>query len=713
MVRLIVIASVILFVLILGGGTLLYLAYGLTESPPAALRVSTLQDSTQVEYFSDGSARIKATGRVDAFAALGYLHAQEHAWTMSLYRRAALGGLSEWFGDDLLEVDRLALRLGLSRGAREAYTTLSTSEQEVLISFASGVNAALQQRGTRMRHEFVALGVVPEKWEPWHTLSIERLYAWFAAERPDVDSLRIYGGELVDFFEADNRLRRLLHLHGFENGLAVSLQDSSGMHLIQRHVFGATALPLFQTVVMEWPGEQPLRGGTLIGTPYMPAGSQGGRAWGILLSSELSLQAAARDTTQLSPVFERVISSDGEEHLVRVDRSVSEIFLARAPAFFVEGAARAGPGALTGEDAVTGLSTRRAPALHSPDDGGENGEPLAASAEAGTTQSDATDQEGIHQGWVLRWSGFRTGSDAEAWAALMAGDVPEFDLFRGDGVEIAFSGERRMLGQPLVARRSDEALLVSNSAWSSFAADRLDSLVQRQEYFPDPENVIRDAGSAWAAALAPSLVERAIAVPNQPGIITEALAFLRNWDFAYDQASIAASIFDTWTDVYQDSMGTLPVANPPDTAHTETLLLYELLIDAVEELSDRHGEYISQWRWEDVQPHRYYFPVFSADTLLSAKIDALPRTRYAAVEVPGSGHPSSLQWGPSFVESDLPSPAHWEVTVSSGNDEAFVVRSRRFRPNRFFGRYLVSDRAPAAGPVAQPDRHMHTTLLHP
>ena len=681
MVRILIIFFVVLLVLLLSGGILLYLGYGLTERPPSLERVAGMSDTARVELFDDGSARIRAETKEDALAALGFLHAQEHGWTMSLYSRSARGRLSEWFGDDMLDLDRLVLRLGIARGAREAFASLDEQHRALLQAYSRGVNAAFGRRSARMRHEFVALEVEPDQWEPWHSLAVERLLAWMAAVRPSTDTLTAAGGDLADFFDADDLMRRWLHLHGFENGLAWTVRDSSGVRLFQRHVYGASALPLFQTVSLETSGDRPVIGATIVGSPFMPGGRSGSRSWAVLLSSSLTLQRARRDTTQVTPVYERLISADGEEHLIRVDRTETEMFFASPRAFFAD---TVSPHPRS--DTLTAASPF----------------PID-SVSAGDGQ----------QGWVLRWSGFVQGSDAATWLDMTNGVEPSFNLFDGVGLELGVDGSTRVLGDPLVARSSDAGSLASNSSWAVYVADRFDSLLAGGTEAMLMADLEDDRRSAWAAHLAPSLVESAIAVPNQPAIVTETLAFLRNWDFAYDRASIAASIFDTWMTVYTDSLAHQPKPAAPDSAHIETLLHYELLVEAVERLAAEYGENLSQWRWEVIQPKQFYFPVFSADTLVSADISLLPKTRYAPIEIPGSGHPTTLFWGPSSIEAGLRSPARWEASISTADWEAFRVRSRSFGANRFFGRYVVSDRPVVTSPVGAPDLLNHTILLLP
>ena len=660
--RFIVIGAFVLFVLLVSTGVMLYLAYGLTPGAPDRMNVPRLSDSAEVELFADGSARIMAANEEDAYAALGALHAQRHGWTMALYRRTAIGRLSEWFGDELLEVDRLTLRLVLGRGAREAFGSLPDDRKRILRAYARGVNAAWERRRSSMRDEFVLLGVQPDPWEPWHALAVERLYAWSAAPRPPADTLSEAGGEVAAFFEADRLLQRLIHLHGFDHSLAWTRQDSTGVGLFQRHVYGASALPLFQSVVLDWPGADPVTGATLVGTPFMPVGKDEARAWSILLSSPLSLERAVRDTAEVSPTYERLISADGEEHLLRVERTGTEIFFEAPQPFFVAA------------------------------------DTLAA---------------GQRHGWILRWSGLTTPTDAEAWSSLATGAAPAFQLFGGDGIVLSRDGSASVLGQPVVSIEMPEGSLISNNRWAAPVADRLATLLADPRSDPDPSRLRDDLTSSWAAGLAPQMTRDAIAVPNQPGMVTEALAFMRNWDFAYDRASIAASIFETWVSAYRDSLGRMPTPTVADTVISEILVRYELLVNAVEEMSARHGDNLSQWRWEVVQPKTFHFPVFSADTLLRLDAGPVAGTRYASIELPGAGHPSTLLWGPSFVDDRPPSPAVWEAWISTTNWEALRVRSRRFEASRFFGRYLVSDRNPESTVVAAPNRVDHTLTLLP
>lgn len=710
--RALLIALLVVFFAITAVGAVLYMAYGISDSPPEEVTVVGLQDSTSVAVYRRGTADIRASSREDAYSALGYLHGQEHAWSMALWRRTALGTLSEWFGSALLPLDQLARRLLLGRLAQQAYGTLPDPEKRILEAYARGVSAAFALERTHLANEFVSLEVTPSAWEPWHSLAVERLFAWLSAERPNADSLRQSPAQVRAFFDSDRLLREWLHLHGFENGVMWSMQDSSGTRLIQRHVYGSSALPIYQPARLEWPGDSTIAGATLIGTPFMPVGRSGSHAWGILFSSSMDLARSTQDTSQIPVSYDRIRTGQGKEHLLRIRAGTEDLFFPASPRVFaglIERADTSSPRADTTAPSPVGMASRTAPA-----------DTVARSAAAGTVAAGmrpsmrrpaAPAGPGV-AGWALQWSGFRVASDVSAWLGLLDGGAPNFQLFEGDGMSLTRGGSVSISGNPAMIVPVRDGRFIGNTEWSAYAAQRIDSLSEPDVAIATAE-LISDRQSAWAAQLAPALTEAAIAVPEQPHLVTEALTYLRNWDFSYDRASIAASIFDRWMDVYQDSIGYLPTAEIPDTMLAQNLVRYETLVRAVEQLAERYGDDPSTWRWEIVEPHIYYFPARSSDTLVSGDEAALSSTRYAPITLPGSGHPTTVAFGPSPLAGELDSPAIWEAWISTSEWEAFRYRHRRFRSNRFFGRYLVSDRTPEPGVLPNPDQPVFSVQLVP
>ncbi|PSQ89107.1 MAG: peptidase S45, partial [Bacteroidetes bacterium QS_8_64_10] len=174
---------------------------------------------------------MSAESEHDRYAALGYVHGRARPWPMMLWRQAALGRLGEWFGPSALEVDSLSRKLGFAALAQRTYDGLSAEQKASLRAYTSGLNAALDGPAPQLDQEITLLDVQPASWKPWHTLALERLFAWLSAAPPPADSLRNASPQVRAFFRADRDLRKLLHLHNFQQSAAWAVRDSAGTRL--------------------------------------------------------------------------------------------------------------------------------------------------------------------------------------------------------------------------------------------------------------------------------------------------------------------------------------------------------------------------------------------------------------------------------------------------------------------------------------------------
>ncbi|HEX3351159.1 MAG TPA: penicillin acylase family protein, partial [Acetobacteraceae bacterium] len=118
---------------------------------------------------ADGIPRIRAQNRLDAAAALGFLHARERLFQMDLMRRAAAGDLSEITGPAALGIDRMMRTLGVRASAEADLAALSPDVRAVLDAYARGVNAWIDRRGRFSAEEFAVLGT-PPPWRPIDSL---------------------------------------------------------------------------------------------------------------------------------------------------------------------------------------------------------------------------------------------------------------------------------------------------------------------------------------------------------------------------------------------------------------------------------------------------------------------------------------------------------------------------------------------------------------
>ena len=635
--------------LLAGGGLVWFLAYGVETGPPERLMLDAVEAPVQIGWGVYGEVSIEAEQERDAMAALGYAHGRERAWSIVLWRQAALGRLGEWFGEPALALDQVMRRLGLAAQARSAYATLDDGAQAILHAYAAGLDAALQSPDIHLRQEFVLLNPDTEPWQPWHTLAIERLFAWLACSPPAPDEEVAADSGVASFYQADRSLRQWLHLHGFENSMAWAARDTAGTHFFQRHVYGATALPFLVEVFMQ-PGDgQPFWGASLPGTPFFPAGKSEEYAWALLLTGSAHLERIPwRPDSAASLDYQRILSNDGAEHLISFWRMDNQ--LPFPP-----------PDASTPPDSV----------------------------------------------WALRWAGLAPTTDGPAWRGLLTGQPTPFQLLDGSGLWMERSGTWRILGTPRVEVAFPSGIFIGASRWSAYAAEFLST----QGGPVNLEAWIDDAYSIWAAQTAPPLVNAVSEQPADDDALRDALTYLRNWDFAYDRASIAASIFDRWMSIYLDTTGALPDSAASDSTGVDAPTLNHMLAQAVASLTNAFGADQSQWRWERVHADRRYFPIWSVEALDTVGFDLAAKTRFAEVEWPGHGHPSALAWGSSSTQHTLAAPAAWEAWHRTDAWATFSIRRRRLVPHAPLGRYLVSDRPPDPIHLTQPVSVATTTLL--
>ncbi len=627
-----------LALMILGGAVLVWrLAYGINKTPPREVAVAGLGAPVRIGWQAEGVTSVEAANEADAYAALAFAQGVQRPWTVVFLRQAALGRLGEWFDLPALSADSLTRRLGLASIARATYETLSPTEQALLVAYARGMNAAFATDAARHADRLVLLDLTPEPWEPWHALAVERLLAWLATAPPD--SLARADSGVRALLHEDRVLRKRLRLYGFEYGAAWTGRDDAGPYLMQRHVYGATARPLFMDVSLHISGEAPIAGGALLGTPFFPAGRAGDRAWAILLRSETRLLMHPPDSLAPPLRYERLHDRDGTESLLPIRRDASTLFLSP-------------PGGATA---------------------------------------------------ALLWNGFAPRSDFAAWRALLRGDRPAFHLLSGTGLILDARGAVRILGAPRMIHSVGESVLIGHTRWTAFLAERLAHDRSRDS------NERNDVYSAWAARLAPVMTATLTESTPLPDLLGEGLTYLRNWNFTYNRTSIGASIFDTWMRLYREATGHLPRPDGPPPDLTEKRLRLDLFTRAMGELSARYGSDPSRWRWETIQPDERYFTPWSGE---SPDFPEAPPT-FAPIRMPGSGHPSTLVWGPSPILPGLAGSAAWEAHASLAPDSTLRVRRLDLAPGRFLKRYLVDDGRPPSLPIRAGAPEHVTVLLPP
>lgn len=160
---------------------LFYLAQDASPQTSGALEMEGLSGTVRVSRDAFGIPHVRASSLADAFAGLGFAHAQDRLWQMDLLRRHARGRLSEVFGAATAGSDRLALTLGLGRAADAELESLPSDERTLLESYASGVNRWIEEvRRARapLPFEWRWLGTDIADWQPADSLALLRFRAW-------------------------------------------------------------------------------------------------------------------------------------------------------------------------------------------------------------------------------------------------------------------------------------------------------------------------------------------------------------------------------------------------------------------------------------------------------------------------------------------------------------------------------------------------------
>jgi penicillin amidase len=138
-------------------------------------RVAGCPAPVEVVFDQRGIAHLRADDDRALWFVHGYLHARDRFYQMEYSRRLAAGRLAEVFGASALDLDRKMRTWRLTASARRQLVQLSTAERRALVSYADGVNAALDRYGRWIAPEIWMLARSPERWMPEDSLRIGML----------------------------------------------------------------------------------------------------------------------------------------------------------------------------------------------------------------------------------------------------------------------------------------------------------------------------------------------------------------------------------------------------------------------------------------------------------------------------------------------------------------------------------------------------------
>lgn len=188
----------------------------------------------------------------DVFFALGFAHAQDRLWQMTLLRRTAQGRLSEVFGLRTLKTDEMMRRFDLYGLSLQSVEAQDAATLAALEAYSAGVNAWITQVNADARGrgapEFFFFSKEIAAWQPADSIAIMKLMALQLSSKLEAEVLRARVSMLLS-------KARLLDILPFDPGTAVA------------------ALPDYASLVPGvFPTQQPLR---LADDPLSPFQRQG------------------------------------------------------------------------------------------------------------------------------------------------------------------------------------------------------------------------------------------------------------------------------------------------------------------------------------------------------------------------------------------------------------------------------------------------------
>ncbi|MDW3225654.1 MAG: penicillin acylase family protein [Paracoccaceae bacterium] len=173
------ITATLVVLIVLGVVMVYYLA---SRSLPEYTKVLDLPYLTApVEIVRDNAnvPHIFGDADTDVFYALGYAHAQDRLWQMTMLRRTAQGRLSEIFGAATVNIDRLIRRLDLYALAGASVDSQDERTNLMLRAYATGVNARLDEINRsalgRGAPEMFLFNAPVSAWRPSDSLAIVKL----------------------------------------------------------------------------------------------------------------------------------------------------------------------------------------------------------------------------------------------------------------------------------------------------------------------------------------------------------------------------------------------------------------------------------------------------------------------------------------------------------------------------------------------------------
>jgi penicillin G amidase len=282
------------------------------------LSLSGLQQQVDVHWDPYGIPNIYAQNEDDLYFSIGYIHAQERLWQMTLSQISAEGRFAEFLGEDLIPYDIHQRTLGIWETAKRIEEEAPDHLLHLLQQYSDGINEYVKQNRNHLPIEFSLLDVKPIEWTPAHSIALSRLMAWDQNVHWWSELTYAYLGEVLDsgqlqqlfpvyedqfpttlseeqsqgtasaaipFLETEINLRSSLSKNGFpfgSNAWAVNgSRTESGLPILAGDPHMGLSIPgYWYEVYFHTPNHQ-MAGATIPGSPFIVLGQNQNIAWSI------------------------------------------------------------------------------------------------------------------------------------------------------------------------------------------------------------------------------------------------------------------------------------------------------------------------------------------------------------------------------------------------------------------------------------------------
>ncbi len=176
----------------------------------ANYRLQGIEGDIEIVRDTSSVPHVFAESDHDVFFGLGFAHAQDRLWQMTMLRRTAQGRLSELFGRRTLRIDELMRRLDLYPLSVQSERALDADTLAVLQAYSDGVNAWLntvnEQALGRGAPELFLFSNEIAPWQPADSIALLKLMALQLSGHVEEEVLRARTSLLL----SEDRLRDVL-----------------------------------------------------------------------------------------------------------------------------------------------------------------------------------------------------------------------------------------------------------------------------------------------------------------------------------------------------------------------------------------------------------------------------------------------------------------------------------------------------------------------